>query len=146
MIFMTKANHHSNEKGRTIPALSGQIPFGRNREFVIPSFNIINTHKRYEIICNTCVSARQPLIMIYPKPCNTSMQYQLNATRNKMGKHYSHIDLVIIIQLTCNTHLCLNEIFLFGSFRKYVLYTLNNVTLTFKPYMFTDTKINALPH
>jgi hypothetical protein len=33
------------------------------------------------------------------------MQYQLNATKNKMGKHYPHIDLVIIVQLTCNTHL-----------------------------------------
>jgi hypothetical protein len=33
------------------------------------------------------------------------MQYQLNATRNKMGKHYLHIDLVIIVQLACNTHL-----------------------------------------
>jgi len=27
MIFITKANHDSNEKGRTTPALSGQIPF-----------------------------------------------------------------------------------------------------------------------
>ncbi len=26
MIFTTKANHHFNEKGRTILALSGQIP------------------------------------------------------------------------------------------------------------------------
>ncbi len=26
MIFITKANHHSNENGKTIPALSGQIP------------------------------------------------------------------------------------------------------------------------
>jgi hypothetical protein len=25
-VFITKANHHFNEKGRTIPALSGQIP------------------------------------------------------------------------------------------------------------------------
>jgi hypothetical protein len=33
------------------------------------------------------------------------MEYQLNATRKKMGKHYSHIDLVIIVQLTSNTHL-----------------------------------------
>jgi hypothetical protein len=33
------------------------------------------------------------------------MQNQLSATSNKMGKHYSHIDLVIIVQLTCNTHL-----------------------------------------
>jgi len=33
------------------------------------------------------------------------MQDQLIATKNKMGKHYSHIDLVIIVQLTCNTHL-----------------------------------------
>jgi hypothetical protein len=29
MIFITKENHHSNEKGRTIPALSGQIPLGK---------------------------------------------------------------------------------------------------------------------
>jgi len=29
---------------------------------------------------------------------------------------------------------------------EYVLYSLNNVTLTFKPYMFIDTKINALTH
>jgi hypothetical protein len=33
------------------------------------------------------------------------MQDQLNATRNKMGKHYLHIDLVNIVQLTCNTHI-----------------------------------------
>jgi hypothetical protein len=33
------------------------------------------------------------------------MQDQLNAIRNKMDKHYPHIDLVIIIQLTYNTHL-----------------------------------------
>jgi hypothetical protein len=26
MIFITKANHHSNEKGKTIFALSGQNP------------------------------------------------------------------------------------------------------------------------
>jgi hypothetical protein len=26
MIFITKANHHSNEKGWTIPTLNGQIP------------------------------------------------------------------------------------------------------------------------
>jgi hypothetical protein len=26
MIFTTKENHHSNEKGRIIPTLSGQIP------------------------------------------------------------------------------------------------------------------------
>jgi hypothetical protein len=32
------------------------------------------------------------------------MQYQLNATSNEMGKDYLHIDLVIIVQLTCNTH------------------------------------------
>jgi hypothetical protein len=43
--------------------------------------------------------------MIYPKPCNTCMQNQLNATKNKMGKHYLHIDPMIIVQLTCNTHL-----------------------------------------
>jgi hypothetical protein len=35
--------------------------------------------------------------MIYPKPYNTYMQYQLNAIRNKMGKHYPHIDMVIIV-------------------------------------------------
>jgi hypothetical protein len=57
MIFITKTNHHSNEKGRTISALSGQTPSRRSREFPIPSSNIINTHERYEIICNTCVSA-----------------------------------------------------------------------------------------
>jgi len=43
--------------------------------------------------------------MIYPKPCNTCVQDQLNVTKNKMGKHYPHIDLMIIVQLTCNTHL-----------------------------------------
>jgi hypothetical protein len=32
------------------------------------------------------------------------MQDQLNATKNKMDKHYPHIDPVIIVQLTCNTH------------------------------------------
>jgi hypothetical protein len=32
------------------------------------------------------------------------MQNQLNATKNKMGKHYLHIDPMIIVQLTCNTH------------------------------------------
>jgi hypothetical protein len=26
MMFITKANHHSNEKDKTIPAFSGQIP------------------------------------------------------------------------------------------------------------------------
>jgi hypothetical protein len=26
MIFITKANHHSNEKIRTIPAINGPIP------------------------------------------------------------------------------------------------------------------------
>jgi hypothetical protein len=57
MIFITKANHHSNEKSRTIPTLSGQIPLegvGNSQ----PSSNIINTHERYEIICNTCVNVR----------------------------------------------------------------------------------------
>jgi hypothetical protein len=58
MIFITETNHHSNEKSKTIPTLSGQIPFGRSREFTIPSSNIINTHERYEIICNTFVNAR----------------------------------------------------------------------------------------
>jgi len=43
--------------------------------------------------------------MIYLKPCNTRIQDQLNVTKNKMGRHYSHIDLMIIVQLTCNTHL-----------------------------------------
>jgi len=33
------------------------------------------------------------------------MQNQLNATRDKIGKHYLHIDLVIIIQLTYNTQI-----------------------------------------
>jgi hypothetical protein len=58
MIFITKANHHSNEKGRTIPALKwSNPPLEGAGEFTIPS-SIINTHERYEIICNTCVSAR----------------------------------------------------------------------------------------
>jgi hypothetical protein len=26
MIFITKAKHHYNEKGKTMPTLSGQIP------------------------------------------------------------------------------------------------------------------------
>jgi len=56
MIFIIKENHHSNEKGKTISTLSGQIPLWRNREFAIPSPNIINTHERYEIICNTGVN------------------------------------------------------------------------------------------
>jgi len=70
------------------------------------------------------------------------MQDQLNATRNKMGKHYLHINLVIMynwfIIPTFIWHL--SEIFLFWNFIKYVLYNLNNVTLTFKPYMFIDKK------
>jgi hypothetical protein len=33
-------------------------PFGRSREFAIPSSSIINTHEKYEIICNTCVNVR----------------------------------------------------------------------------------------
>jgi hypothetical protein len=41
---------------------------------------------------------------MYSKPCNTCMQDQLNVTRKKMNKQYLHIDLVIIVQLTCNTH------------------------------------------
>jgi hypothetical protein len=55
MIIIIKASHHSNEKGRIIPALSGQIPLWK--EYAIPSFNVINVLKRYEIICNTCVGA-----------------------------------------------------------------------------------------
>jgi hypothetical protein len=43
--------------------------------------------------------------MICIKPCNTCIQDQLHATENKMGKHYPHIDLMIIVQLTYNTHL-----------------------------------------
>ncbi len=56
MIFITKTNHHSNEKSRTMPTLSGQIPLWKSKECTIPSSNIINTHERYEIICNTCVN------------------------------------------------------------------------------------------
>jgi hypothetical protein len=63
MIFITKkksrkTNHRSNEKGGTIPTLSGQILLGRSKEFVIPSFNVINIHEIYEIICNTCINVR----------------------------------------------------------------------------------------
>jgi len=49
MIFITKENHHFNEKGTTIPALCGQIPSRRSRKFTISSSNIINTHERYEL-------------------------------------------------------------------------------------------------
>jgi len=43
--------------------------------------------------------------MIYPKFCNTCIQDQLNATKNKTGEHYLHIELVNIVQLTCKTHI-----------------------------------------
>jgi hypothetical protein len=33
------------------------------------------------------------------------MQDQLNAIINKMDKHFVHIDLMIIVQLTYNTHI-----------------------------------------
>jgi hypothetical protein len=32
------------------------------------------------------------------------MQDQLNVTKQRKRKQFPHIDLVIIIQLTCNTH------------------------------------------
>ncbi len=56
MIFISKANHHSNEKGRQYLHLVVKSLFGRSREFAIPLSNTINSHERYEIMCNTCVS------------------------------------------------------------------------------------------